>query len=138
MSKITLHLKHGDVDVKKEDILCNDVILPGEYNPHNKRLWVIANEYGVLGALWADHEQDALDELIDRDMGKSLLVDEDSLKDMTAEEQEELAHLGNAGEPCDLTNVSVEPALFSPSHDCKLLYKFAEARGAGVERLSDL
>ena len=83
--KTTLPLKRGTVDVKDEDILCNDVILPGEYNPHHKRLWVIGDVYGVLRALWADNEQDALDELIDRDMGASLLVDKDNLKHMTPE-----------------------------------------------------
>ena len=135
--KTTLPLKRGTVDVKDEDILCNDVILPGEYNPHHKRLWVISDVYGVLGALWADDEQDALDELVDRDMGASLLVDKNNLKNMTPEEQDELVSLGNAGEFCDLTNVSCESVVFDPSRDCKLLCKFAEARGAGHDRLSD-
>lgn len=138
MSTITLPIKHGNIEVKKEDILCNDIILPGEFNPHNKRLWIIANEYGILAALWANNEQNALDELVNRDMGKSLLVNEDTLKNMTEEEQNALASLGNASEPCDLANVDVVPIAFDPSRDYKLLYKFAEARGAGIERLSDL
>ena len=42
------------------------------------------------------------------------------------------AHLGNAGEPCDLTNVWIQLADLT---DCRLLCAFAEARGAGEKNL---
>ncbi len=64
-----------EVELEDERILCNDIILPfGEFNPHNVRLWVIGNEFGALGAVWASHEQDALDELVDADLGGGLLM----------------------------------------------------------------
>ena len=90
-----------EIELSPERIACNDITLPWEFNPHNTRLFVIGNEYGAVGAVWANHDQDALDELIDQGLGNCFLISEDDQKTATKEEQEDWAHLGNAGEPCD-------------------------------------
>jgi len=137
--KYTLHLKQdlpfasapAIAELDAERILCNDVILPGETHPHGMRLWVIGNEYGALGAVWANHEQDALDELVDAGLGDGLLVREEDRDD-------DCAHLGNAGEPADLTYAWLAKVTFDLSRDIKLLLALAEARGAGVKTLDQV
>lgn len=111
------------VELEDERILCNDVSLPWERHPHNMRLWVIGNEFGALGAVWASNEQDAFDELVDADLGDGLLIDE-------ADADEECARLGNAGEPANLDNAWIQLVRLDPAQDCRLLCRFAEARGA--------
>ena len=141
MKKISLPLR-GDsqpIEVDADRILCNDIVLPCDASYKQKtKLWVIWNEYGPMGAVWADSDQDALDLLVDSDLAQGMLVDEDVLKDMDADAKEELAHLGNAGEPCDLTHVGLECVAFRPARDWELMCKFAEARGAQIDRLGDL
>lgn len=117
-----------DVELDAERILCNDVTLPWEFNPHNTRLWVIGNEFGALGAVWANHEQDAFDELVDADLGGGLLIDE-------ADADDECARLGNAGEPANLDNAWIQCVHFDKARDCELLCRFAEARGQGQDNL---
>ena len=114
-----------EIEIEAERVLTNDVTLPWEFNPHNVRLWVVGNEFGALGAVWASHEQDTLDTLVDENLGDSLIVKEEDWA-------EDDAHLGNAGEPCDLTNVWIQLADLT---DCQLLCAFAEARGAGEKNL---
>jgi hypothetical protein len=114
-----------EIEIEAERVLANDVTLPWEFNPHNVRLWVIGNEFGALGAVWASHEQDALDTLVDENLGDSLIVEE-------ADWSEDGTRLGNAGEPCDLTNVWIQLADLT---DCRLLCAFAEARGAAENNL---
>lgn len=117
-------------ELEDESILCNDVTLPWEFNPHNTRLWIIGNEFGAICALWAQCEQDAFDALIDEGMGDSFLV---SLEDQQAAsdgERDEWTSLGNAGEPCDLCSAWIAEVEFDPARDCQLLCAFAEARGA--------
>lgn len=99
------------------------------------RLWVIGNEYGAVGAVWASHEQDALDQLIDSNLGDCFLVSEEDQKTASGDEQEEWVHLGNAGEPCDLTYAWIQPVAFDLSRDCQLLCRFAEARGNNADTL---
>jgi hypothetical protein len=124
-----------DVELDDERIACNNVILPWEFNPHKCRLWVIGNEFGAVGAVWADCEQDAFDELVDQGMGDSFLVSEEDQADASEEEKEDWAYLGNAGEPCDLANAWIQPVRLSEPEDCRLLCLFAEARGACMETL---
>lgn len=111
------------VELEDERILANNVIFPGEFNPHNVRLWVIGNEYGALGAVWADCESDAIDELIDSDLGGGILIDE-------ADADEETARGGNAGEPYDTEHLWMATVRFEATHDLKLMLALAEARGA--------
>ena len=54
-----------EIELPDESILCNNIILPWEFNPHKVHLYAIGHEFGAVGAVWASHEQDALDELVD-------------------------------------------------------------------------
>ena len=141
MKKIALPLR-GDnlpIEVDADRILCNDIILPCDASYKQKtKLWVIWNEYGPMGAVWADGADNALDLLVDSDLAQGMLVDEATLARMDDDAKEELAHLGNAGEACDLTHVGLESVAFRPARDWELMCKFAEARGAQVDRLGDL
>lgn len=120
-----------EIELEPERVLCNDVRLPGESHPYNLRLWVIGNEFGALGAVWAACEQDALDELIDSGLGDGLLIEEEDADDETA-------RLGNAGEPANLDNAWMQTVAFDPARDWKVLCKFAEARGACAKTLDDI
>lgn len=138
MSKIILHLQQGlrvgcpdSVEVDDERIACNNVTLPGDFNPHNTKLYVIGNEYGALGAVWADNLQDAFDALCDEGFSAGLSVEEP----VSEHDEEEVSRLGNAGEPHDLSNAWAGEVIFEAARDLKVLLKFAEARGAGVPHL---
>jgi hypothetical protein len=90
-------------------ILCNDVVVPGDTNPHNVGLWLIEGLYGPVAAVWSSNEQDALDEAVDADlMDAYLLSDEDAAERTEGsgdDAEENFARLGNAGEPFDLDDV---------------------------------
>lgn len=143
--KITLHLAPVNggpfncmparsVELEAARILCNDIVLPFERHPHNVRLFVVGNEFGALGAVWAGCEQDALDALVDAGLGDGLLVDENDLHD---DEREDCTRLGNAGEAADLDHAWLQVVQFDAARDCALLCRFAEARGAGASDLDD-
>lgn len=143
--KYTLYLKQNMpfascpsiVELEAERILANDVTLPGDFNPYNTRLWVIGNEFGAMGAVWAQNESDALDELVDAGLGGGLLVDDPE----PGEDDETLSYLGNAGEPADLTHAWLGVVDFHATHNAHvlaILLKFAEARGAGAKNLDEL
>lgn len=118
-------------ELPPERVLCNDIVLPGENHPHRVGLWVVWNEFGALGAVWAGDEQDALDELVDAGLGEALLVDEETVAKATPEERDEWACLGNAGEPADLTYANLVRVCFDKARDFDVLMAFAEARGDG-------
>lgn len=107
---------------------------------HNRRdsfLYVIGNEFGALGAVWATNEQDALDELVDRDLAGGILVDQPTTEEAHEEcEEMEYTPLGNAGELCDLTNVWMQKVAFEPVRDIELIVALAKADGANVNFLS--
>lgn len=124
-----------EVELNDEKILCNNIVLPFSFNPHTVRLWVVGNEFGAICAIWADYEQGAFDEGIDAGLLDSLLVSEEDQKEADEETQEEWVRLGNADEPCDLTNVWIQAVRLSPEKDCELLCAFAYASGAGQKTL---
>lgn len=121
-----------EVELEDSRILCNDVMLPHDRtNYHGVKLWVIGNEYGVLCAVWASHEQDALDEACDAGLLDGLACDEPAEN----EEQDEVTRLGNAGEPHDLTNAWIQTVRLNGPEDWELIARFAEARGANQNTL---
>lgn len=116
----TLHDNEGQAhELGERDILLNDVTMPGDYNPHNVRLWVIGHEYGPICALWASNEQDALDEMLDQGYEHFLVADEDLDEDLDREGF--YTHLGNAGEPCDLSYAWIKPIVLDEKRDFRLL-----------------
>lgn len=135
--KIIIDSNPDGIMVNADIIMCNNIIFPGEYNPHNVRPWIIGNEYGVLAIAWADCEQDALDEAVDDGLMDECLVDDKEFTTTDKTEQSELAYLGNASEPFDLTNVWIKPIKLN-KQNIKLMMAFAECRGAGSDKLSDI
>jgi hypothetical protein len=122
-------------ELEPDRIACNDITLPGE-GPG--KLWVIWNEYGAVCAVWGRNEQDALDAMVDEDLGKTFLVSEEDQKKALPEEQENWAGLGNASEPCDLANAYMAPVTLDKVRDYDLIIAFAEARGARADKLNQV
>lgn len=121
-----------EFDVKDELVVTNDVTFPWEYNPHNVRPWLVVTSIGVLGLVWGSCEGDALDTLIDEDLGDSLILSEEDVKEWCADGREdEICYAGNAGEPVDLTEVYICEVILRPAKDIELIVALAEARGAG-------
>jgi len=118
------------VELENDCILCNHITLPWDFNPHGVRLWVIGNEFGALGAVWASHEQDAFDELVNANLGAALLIDE-------SDADEESPRLGNAGEPANLDNAWIQAVQWDLARDCQTLCRFAEARGNNQDTLDN-
>lgn len=106
-------------ELGEQDILLNDVTMPGDFNPHNVRLWVIGNEYGPVCAVWASNEQEALDEMLDQGYEHFLVADEDFDEDL--DKQNFYTYLGNAGEPCDLSYAWIKPIVLDEKRDFRLL-----------------
>jgi len=104
--------------------------------PHDKgtpcgKLYVVGNEYGALGAVWCRHDGDAIDELVDSDLGGGLLIDEDDA-------DEDTHRAGNAGEPVNLDNAWIRRVELKGDRDWILVAAFAEARGASADLLSQI
>lgn len=145
--KVTLHLPAfngapfhcapaSDIEIDSDLVLCNDPVMPWEFNMYTSRLWVIGNEYGALCAVWAAGEQDALDEACDAGMLAGLSCsEEDIAADQRGEVAEGVMYLGNAGEPHDSTHAWIRPVKLDEQKDCRLLCAFAEARGADYKNL---
>ena len=141
--KYTLKLSQGFpfasapslVDLDAEKILCNDVMLHAEidagarYNPNNIKLYVIGHEIGPICAVWASHDQDALDNACDANMLECLLSENQDYED------ESLTGLGNASELHDLSMVWLASVEFNPARDVQLVVKFARASEAGHDTL---
>lgn len=86
---------------------------PGQYNPHKNRWFLIGSVHGVCGIVAANHVQDAFDTLVDEGLAGAFLYDEDARKlfvdnpetGETIDDYGDLvSFLGNAGEPCNLTD----------------------------------
>lgn len=114
-----------------KDIKCNDIIYPNEYNSNRVRPWIIAHEFGPICLVWASHEQDALDEMVDQGY-ETFVVDPEDFEELTENERDELAYLGNASEPNDLTYCQIYEVKNIPFD---IWLKFAEARGACYDNL---
>lgn len=150
MTKITLHLKAKDggpfncsparaVEIEPERILCGNMMLPHDsFNPHNIRMFVIGHEFGPVAAVFAGHDQDALDQMVDGALGDCFLVPKEDVEKATDEERECWASLGNAGEYANLDNAWIAEVEFKPERDWELIARLAEARGAGVDNLDEL
>ncbi len=65
--------------------------------------WVVWNEFGVIAIVYADHEQDALDIIVD----ESTKLDS-CLVEFSDANYEECSSLGNAGELFDLSYIGLQ------------------------------
>lgn len=97
--------KANGVQFSDKDVVNVDDFIPkGEYNPHNVRPWLLHDHGFVLGVVFADCLQDALNELADSGKIDSFLVEEKDLAQYGPEE-EGITRLGNAGEPFDVEGI---------------------------------
>jgi hypothetical protein len=127
------------IELEGERILCNSVFVPILHGSRaTQPLWVIGNEYGALCAVFADHEQDALDEATDKGWMDSFLVSAEDQEAATEAEREEWAHLGNAGEAADLSYCWLQRVGFDGGRDCLLVAALAYANGAGLDTLENV
>lgn len=139
-SKFTLFLNQKlpfascpvSVELEPYRILCNDVQFPWEHSMRNPgpKLWVIGNEFGAMGAVWADCEQDALDELVNVGLAGGILLDKENQKP-----DDEATFAGNASEQIETEHLWMSTVVFDKVRDFDLILKFAEARSAGAENL---
>lgn len=133
--KYTLTLKNGvTVEIDPALILCNDVTLPrsiecGVYNPYNVRLWCIGHTYGAVCAVWASHEQDALDAAVDGNMMDCFLAENQDYDD------ENLTPLGNASELFDLSDVWMQEVVLDQARDIQLIVALVRASENGRDTL---
>jgi len=105
--KHTIKTSHGEFEFDSSRVVNPESYIPnGGFNPHNVHPFLIHNEFGVLGVVYAESLQDALDEMVDADKLDSCLVSDEDYREAEAEGREdEYARLGNAGEPFDLTYI---------------------------------
>ncbi len=140
----------GKFDIPADKIICNDVMLPAEidascsFNCNHVRLWVVGNEYGALFAIFAGHEQDALDSACDAGMMESFALDANDTQlfynecdPETGEHPDglEYTHLGNAGELHDLEHCWIAEADFQAERDIQFIVKLARAAEGGHNTL---
>jgi hypothetical protein len=106
MSKATFLINNFEFSFTDEDV-CNpdDWIPAGEYNPHNVRPWLLHDHGTTLAVVFADCEQDAIDEAVDHGRLKRYSLDEDELKDYNDEEG--ISFLGNHGEAHDIESLGI-------------------------------
>ena len=76
-------------------------------------VWEIGNEYGRLGFVVANNEQDACDEAVDRGLLNSMMMDDETHAEYL-ENDWDVTYLGNAGEPFNTDYLSLRLVLESP------------------------
>jgi hypothetical protein len=122
MKKITVF--HGQAyEIDANRILANDVILPGEYNPHIYP-WLVISLYGPCGIAWARDIGDAIDEIVDAGLGKAFELQDTS----NQTDEDECAFCGNDSRPCDLTNVRAFELALTIPENAHLIPLFKVAR----------
>lgn len=99
----------------ESDIINGESMIPhGEFNPHNIHPFILHNAGYVLGVVFAESLQDALDEAVDNNvLDRFQVTDKELAKYQTGvdsegyPEYEGIAHLGNASEPFDIEGLDV-------------------------------
>lgn len=92
-----------------------DVVNPGDYSmlgtaPYGWKAWLLHDEGYTVAVVFADCEQDAIDEAVDAGKLDRWQVAPEELSDYgdTEEEQSQrLSYLGNAGEPFDIESLGM-------------------------------
>lgn len=128
----------NEFNVEEHNIICNDVNLPSEimdgYNPYNNRMWLIGHMHGLVCAIFAPNEQEALDNACDEGKMESFLVDTNGVDEQDLE-HENYTYLGNAGEAHDLDDCWIAEVDFKAERDIKLIVKLARAYEGGQASL---
>lgn len=116
-------------EIEADRIAGCPIFFPWEGRHGADNLYVICNEFGAMGAVWADNEQDALDELIDANLGGGIEIDEP--EDISEDEMDGISRAGNDGRAVNLDHCTILVADFKPERDWELLCAFHEMRGSG-------
>lgn len=144
--KITLHTAAVDGgafncrpamthELEPKKVLTNDLVLPWEsHRRPGMKLWIVGHTFGPIAALWATHEQAAMDLLCDANLSDAFLEEDQEQDDKDGK----LARLGNAGELHNLDDCWILPVSFNEQRDVRLLCMLAQARGADVENLDEI
>lgn len=146
MKKFTLHLSPVNggpfnclparfVELEAYAILSNDVIFPWESNINKVNLYVAGNEFGPLGAAWADNENNALDELCDAGLLESFLMSREEIEEGEKDGNENWNYLGNSNHPANLDHMWIQTVKLDGPRDWELIASLAEARGACADNL---
>jgi len=107
MRKYPIDKSDDRLRVDADRILVNDVILPGEANPHKVGPWLITGLGSSPAALvWAKDEQKALDIAADADLLGEFAVAEEDIEDHE-DTGGAIAHLGNYDDAFDIAHCNV-------------------------------
>lgn len=132
------------VELEPEKISVSDAIMPGEFNPHKIRLWVLGDISGAICAVWADCEQDAWDKACDENFLDSYQIAEtdpdlkrnEETGEETLDNSMELMRLGNASEPFAFDQAWMAVAPWE-KQAVEVLVCMAHAIGAQADTLED-
>lgn len=101
-------------DTETDIVNGDDMIPAGEFNPHNVHPFILHDAGFVLGIVFAESLQDALDEAVDNDVLDRFQVTDKELSDYQTgtdseghPEYERISYLGNASEPFDIESLDV-------------------------------
>jgi hypothetical protein len=131
-----IKIGNNKIEVEDKDCFVSNVIFPWEYNPNNVKPFLVHECDFHSAIVWAE-EANVLDFLADEYWMNRYLIEEKDLKDYLDEDgNETCVRLGNASEPYDIENLTIEE-LDPNSLPVQLLCKFAEARGRGLDTLDD-
>lgn len=139
-------------NVSPEAIICNDVMLPetldsaSRYNPHNVRMFLIGHCHGPVCAIFASHEQDALNAAVDAGMMGCFIVSEEVTKayyeacNENGEHSEGINYtaLGNADELHNLDDCWIAEVELKADRDINLIIALARASEGGHDTLDFL
>lgn len=82
-----------------------DVVNPDEFQDRSQRLYIATDHGFVLGAAFADNENDAIDELADAGKLDRFLISEEEADDY--ENEDNISYLGNYCKPYDIESLQL-------------------------------
>jgi len=103
-------------------------------NPYNVRLWLIGHCHGPVCAIWASHEQEALDNACDANMLECFLMPEEDIAECIADGNDPYeihTGLGNASELHNLDDCWMAEVDMQAGRDIQLIVKLARASEGG-------
>lgn len=128
-------------ELEGEKIFVNDVNFPREIDAQagsfaSANLYVIGHEQGPICAVWANDEQEALDNAVDFNVMDGMLYDDPIPDDMDYQEFTEangLTSLGNAGELFYTDNLWMGEVEWKAERDIKLIVAIVRACAEGKD-----
>ena len=116
--------KYGDAvpfQVKGDRISANDQWM--------KKLWVLGNQFGVMGVVRGQGMDDAFDNLADYGLHGGILLDQEDVTIVGT------SYIGNDGDPVDLAYAWAEEVQLKPGRDDELIDAFEHAEDVNADFL---